>query len=111
MSLKPGQFLILVKNGIVIQSFNDREAAKVFRGDVSRKLPREIQESAREKLALLDAITRIEDFWAFPSLHAEKLKGTRKGQWSIRINKQWRICFLWNAEKSTANGVEIVDYH
>lgn len=88
-----------------------REAEKIFRGEVSRKLPRDIQESAREKLVLLDAITRIEDLWAFPSLRAEKLGGDRKGQWSVRINKQWRICFRWNADKILVTAVEITDYH
>jgi proteic killer suppression protein len=95
----------------MIESFSDREAAKIFRGEVSRKLPRDIQDGAREKLALLDAMVRIEDLWAFPSLHAEKLSGDRKGQWSVRINKQWRICFVWNAEKIIVTAVEITDYH
>ncbi|MBE7494617.1 MAG: type II toxin-antitoxin system RelE/ParE family toxin [Verrucomicrobiaceae bacterium] len=95
----------------MIESFADREAEKFFRGEVSRKLPREIQESAREKLALLDAMVRMEDLWAFPSLRAEKLSGKRKGQWSVRINKQWRICFLWNADKILVTAVEITDYH
>jgi len=95
----------------MIEGFSDREAAKIFRGEVSWKLPREIQEGAREKLALLDAMARIEDLWAFPSLHAEKLSGNRKGQWSIRINKQWRICFIWKAETAVVTAVEITDYH
>ena len=95
----------------MIESFTDREAEKIFRGEVSRKLPRDIQESAREKLALLDAMVRIEDLWAFPSLRAEKLSGSLKGQWIVRINTQWRICFLWNAEKITVTAVEITDYH
>ncbi|HCN78152.1 MAG TPA: plasmid maintenance system killer [Verrucomicrobiales bacterium] len=95
----------------MILSFADREAEKIFRGQVSRKLPREIQDSAREKLMLLDAMVRIEDLWAFPSLRIEKLQGKRAGQWSIRINKQWRICFFWDGEKVTVTGVEITDYH
>lgn len=95
----------------MIESFADREAEKIFRGEVSRKLPRNIQESAREKLAVLDAMARIEDLWAFPALRAEKLSGDRKGQWSVRINKQWRICFCWTADKILVTAVEITDYH
>lgn len=56
-------------------------------------------------------MVRIEDLWAFPSLRVEKLSGKRKGQWSVRINKHWRICFLWNADKILVTAVEITDYH
>lgn len=95
----------------MIAAFADREAEKIFRGEISRKLPREMQDRAREKLLLLDAMTRIEDLWAFPSLRLEKLSGNRKGQWSIRINQQWRICFAWDADQVIVTAVEITDYH
>ncbi len=95
----------------MIASFAQREAEKIFRGEVSRKLPRDMQDSARAKLMILHAMVKIDDLWAFPSLRAEKLSGKRKGQWSIRINNQWRICFKWDAKQIIVTAVEITDYH
>jgi len=95
----------------VIESIKDKETAKVFAGQPCKRLPPDIQESAREKMLIIGTITRIDDLWAIPSLRAEKLSGDRKGQWSIRINKQWRICFDWDQEAQAASNLEITDYH
>lgn len=93
----------------MIKSFASRETEKVFNREHSRKLPRDIQTHALMRLMQIDAATRIEDLRLPPSNHLEPLKGDRKGQWSIRINDQWRICF--RLEGSEAFDVEIVDYH
>jgi toxin HigB-1 len=96
----------------MIGSIRDRNTLKVWNTEPCRKLPEDIQEPAREKMLIIHAMTRCpEDLWAIPSLKAEKLSGGRKGQWSIRINKQWRICFFWNQETQIATQVEITDYH
>jgi len=93
----------------MIKSFVCRETEKVFNRDYSRKLPRDIQPRALMRLMQIDAATRIEDLRLPPSNRLESLKHDRKGQWSIRINDQWRICFRF--EVSAAFDVEIVDYH
>jgi proteic killer suppression protein len=93
----------------MIRSFADKETQKLFNRQFSRKLPTEIQHTARYKLEILDASERLDDLRIPPSNRLEKLTGDRAGQYSIRINKQWRICFEWRD-----NGpykVEIVDYH
>jgi proteic killer suppression protein len=93
----------------MIKSFADKEAAKLFGRQFSRKLPPDIQQRARFKLEILDAAETISDLQIPPSNRLEKLSGNRQGQYSIRINDQWRICFSW--QKGNAYGVEIVDYH
>jgi toxin HigB-1 len=95
----------------VISNFADKETEKVFRRIFSKKLPHDIQPSAYSKLLILNALTDINDLLRRPGLHLEKLKGNRKAQWSIRINKQWRICFHWNESTHEAVDVEIADYH
>jgi len=93
----------------MIKSFRCRETEKIFHREHSRKFSLNIQQWAFMKLNAVDAAIKIEDLRLPPSNHLEALKGKRQGQWSIRINDQWRICFVWhngNAEK-----VEIVDYH
>ena len=75
----------------------------------SRKLPPDLQQVAVRKLRMLDAAVTLEDLTIPPANRLEKLKGDRKGQWSIRINDQWRICFVWR--EANAYDVEIVDYH
>jgi len=96
----------------MIKSFADKETAKVAAGEISKKLPRDIQEPARDKLRILDATVKIESLWAMPSLNAEKLRGAGvDNAWSIRINKQWRIVSLWDAATSSADNVRIADYH
>ena len=93
----------------MIESFASKETEKIFQGEVSRKLPPDIQRTARRKLLFLDAAEDLQDMQAVPGNRFEKLKGDRAGQYSIRINDQWRICFEWAGNK--AQNVEIVDYH
>ena len=93
----------------MILSFASREAERIFKGQVSRKLPHDIQKTARRKLLYLHDAEDIRDLLAPPGNRLEKLRGDRQGQYSIRINDQWRICFRW--ESNRAFDVEIVDYH
>jgi proteic killer suppression protein len=93
----------------VIEHFADIETEKIFRGIASRKLPRDIQKTARRKLLYLHDAENLQDLLAPPGNRLEKLHGNRAGQHSIRINEQWRICFKW--EQGRAREVEIVDYH
>ena len=93
----------------MICSFKDREAEKIFRREFSRKLPSDIQQIALRKLRMLNNVQTLQDLRSPLANRLEALHGDRAGQYSIRINQQWRICFVW------ANGdvldVEIVDYH
>ena len=93
----------------MIKSFFDKETEKIFNRSFSGKLPQNIQNIARKKLVILDAVTMIDDLIAPPGNRLESLKGNRKGQCSIRINDQWRICFKW--KDGDAYDVEITDYH
>ncbi len=93
----------------MIRGFADKETAKVWNEERSRKLPPDIQDTALRKLQLLAAAERTEDLLIPPGNRLEQLKGNRKGQWSIRINGQWRICFRWR--EGHAENVEICDYH
>jgi toxin HigB-1 len=93
----------------VIESFSSKETEKIYLGEISTKLPVEIQRTARRKLLYLDEAENLQDIQAVPGNRLEKLKGDRAGQYSIRINDQWRICFEWVANK--AKYVEIIDYH
>lgn len=93
----------------MIKSFADKATVAVFAGEQVRQLPPEIQQTARRKLKLLDAATSLDAFRVPYGNRLEALKRDRKGQHSIRINDQWRICFRW--ERDGAAVVEIVDYH
>jgi proteic killer suppression protein len=93
----------------VIRRWKDVEARKIFDLERSRKLPFDIQRVALRKLRMLDAATSLTDLKVPPANHLEKLSRDRQGQWSIRINDQWRICFAW--EDESAHEVEIADYH
>ncbi len=93
----------------VIESFADAETQKIFYGAASKKLPRDIQKTARRKLLYLHDAEDLQDLLAPPGNRLEKLHGDREGQYSIRINDQWRICFKW--DKGQVREVEIVDYH
>ena len=93
----------------MIKSFRCKETERLFHREITRRLPSEILEAARMKLEMLDAAEVIEDLRVPPSNHLEKLSGKRSGQHSIRINRQWRICFRW--QSGSAHEVEIVDYH
>ena len=93
----------------VIRVFACQETKKIFQGTVSLKLPLDIQTTARRKLTYLDSANSLTDLHAPRGNRLEALKGKRKGQYSIRINDQWRICFEWRSGDATK--VEIVDYH
>jgi toxin HigB-1 len=93
----------------MIVDFRDEETATVWAGYRSRKLPPEVQAVALRKLRLLNNAQRLEDLRVPPANRLEALKGDRRGQHSIRINDQWRICFVWR--QNNAHEVEIVDYH
>ena len=93
----------------MIKSFRCRETEKIFHRQFSRKFARDIQQRAFMKLNAIDAATELGDLKLPRSNGLEALKGKRKGQWSIRINDQWRICFIWRA--GNAEQVEMVDYH
>jgi len=93
----------------VIRSFADKETERIWNGDLSRRIPNQIQALARRKLRMLNAAQRLDDLRIPPANRLEGLKGKRTGQYSIRINDQWRICFLWN--EGQCDEVEIVDYH
>ena len=93
----------------MIQSFKCKETEKIFQGLISRKFPADIQVRAFNKLAAIHASLTLQDLKSPPSNHLEQLKGKRSGQYSIRINDKYRICFTWS--ESYADEVEIVDYH
>jgi len=93
----------------MITGFKDRETEKIWEGSTSRRLPQDIQEVARRKLRMLNNAHCLDDLRIPPANRLEALKGKRKGQHSIRINDQWRICFVWS--EVNAHNVEIVDYH
>lgn len=97
----------------MIKSFRDKGTEDLFNGDNTRAArrvcPEQIQHVARRKLILLNAATLLKDLTSPPSNRLESLKGDRQGQYSIRINEQYRICFVWTGQD--AEDVEIVDYH
>jgi proteic killer suppression protein len=93
----------------MIRSIRDRETQKIWTGEVSRRLPRDIQDLALRKLRLINAASRLDDLKIPPGNRLEALSGDRRGQHSIRINQQWRICFRWI--DGEAEDVEVCDYH
>lgn len=93
----------------MIGNFKCKETAKIWHGTVSTQLPRDIQEIARRKLRMLNNAKCLQDLKIPPNNRLEALKGDRKGQHSIRINRQWRICFQWT--QGYVYDVEMVDYH
>lgn len=93
----------------MIKSFADKLTAAVYSGLEVRRMAKPLQKAARRKLIMLDAASSLDTLRATPGNRLEMLKGDRKGQHSIRINDQWRVCFRWEA--GHAWGVEIVDYH
>ena len=93
----------------MIKTFKCKETKKIFHREWSRKFSHNIQKGATRKLWILDAATSLRDLKIPPSNRLEVLKGNRKGQHSIRINDQWRICFKWH--DGNAHSVEIIDYH
>ncbi|OQY55127.1 MAG: type II toxin-antitoxin system RelE/ParE family toxin [Candidatus Parabeggiatoa sp. nov. 2] len=93
----------------MIVTFKNTETEQLFNRRVSNKFPPNIQPRARKKLLMLDSATHLDELRIPPANRLEALKGDRKGQHSIRINDQWRICFVWKNEN--VYDVEIVDYH
>jgi proteic killer suppression protein len=93
----------------MIKSFGCKETEKIWNRVFSTRFPNDIQQKARRKLLMLDTAEALIDLQVPPSNRLEKLKGDRKGHFSIRINSQWRICFYFN--NGEASKVEIVDYH
>ncbi len=95
--------------GTVIQSFRDKDAKQLYDRRPVRRFGADVQRIALRKLRQLDAAVTLEDLRVPPGNRLERLRGDRAGEWSIRINDQWRICFRW--EGGDAHDVEIVDYH
>ncbi|MFZ6007022.1 MAG: type II toxin-antitoxin system RelE/ParE family toxin [Nitrospirota bacterium] len=93
----------------MIKSFRDNETEKVYSREGSNKLPRDIQQVALRKLRMINNAKNLNDLRIPPANRLEKLKADREGQYSIRINDQWRICFTW--QEGDAHDVEITDYH
>jgi len=93
----------------MIRAFNDKETEKIFKRFHSRRFPESMQRIAFRKLRMINRAININDLRFPPANRLEKLSGDRTGQYSIRINGQWRICFKW--QKGDADKVEIVDYH
>lgn len=93
----------------MIKSFGEKETRKIWQGRYSKRLPRDIQQLARRKLRLINNARTLTDLRLPPANRLEPLRGQRAGQHSIRINDQWRICFIWKA--GHVFDVEIVDYH
>lgn len=93
----------------VIRTFKDKETQKIFNRQRSRKLPSDIQQVALRKLRMLNRAETIQDLRVPPANRLERLKGDREGQYSIRVNDQWRLCFDW--KDGDALNVELVDYH
>ena len=93
----------------MILSFKCKETAKIFDTGYSRKFPDSILKAAIIRLAMLNRSGKLDDLKIPPSNHLEKLSGDRKGQYSIRINDKYRVCFKWR--KNNAYDVEMVDYH
>jgi len=94
---------------MMIVSFKDKETEKVFKREHSKKIPQAVQATAHRKLVMLHGAAYLEDLNSPPGNRLELLKGDRKGQHSIRINDQYRMCFVW--AEGNAHEVEIVDYH
>ncbi len=94
---------------MAIKSFADEDTERVFAGRKPKRLPHQILDRAEAKLVVLDSASTVEELGMPPGNRLERLKGDRAGQWSIRINQQYRICFAW--EGGDAYDVEIADYH
>jgi toxin HigB-1 len=93
----------------MIRSFADKETERVWNGFASRRLPLEVQDAGLRKLRILNRVRSVEELRTPPGNRLERLHGDRAGQWLIRINGQWRICFNW--AEGEATDVEIADYH
>ncbi len=97
-------------NTVVIKSFADADTEEFWRtGKSQRKPPANLRRAALRKLLMIDNAAKLEDLWMLPANRLERLRGDRAGQHSIRINDQFRICFVW--KQGDAHDVEITDYH
>ncbi len=93
----------------MIKSFANKDTERVFSGRKPKKIPQQILDRAEAKLVILDSVAEVEELRTPPGNRLEHLGGDRAGQWSVRINQRYRICFNW--EDGDAYDVEIVDYH
>ncbi len=93
----------------MIKTFRDKETEQLFLRHFSRRFPPNLHRAAWKKLAMLDAAEQLDDLRVPPGNRLEKLSGNRAGEYSLRINDQWRICFRWR--EGNASDVEITDYH
>ena len=93
----------------MIGSFRNKETQRLWLRRYSRRVPPELHRAAWRKLAMLDAAERLNDLRLPPGNRLERLTGDREGEYSIRINEQWRVCFQWH--EGNAHAVEITDYH
>ena len=93
----------------MIRSFRDRDTERLFHREPVRKWGHEVQRVGLRKLRMLDAAMSLDDLRVPPGNRLEKLHGDRAGQWSVRVNDQWRLCFKWRDGEATV--VELVDYH
>lgn len=93
----------------MIRSFREKATERLFRREPVRKWGPDVQRAGLRKLRMLDAATQLHDLKSPPANRLEKLSGDRAGQWSIRVNDQWRVCFQW--QNGEALAVELVDYH
>jgi len=100
---------LVTRKETMLKSFGDKETQKIWEGFRSKKLPNEIQDIARRKLRMLNNSQDIQDLRIPPSNRLERLRGKLKNYYSIRINKQWRIIFIW--DNGNAFETEIIDYH
>jgi toxin HigB-1 len=96
---------------LAIGSFRDARTKAVFDGEVPRGISVELARRALRKLRILDQARSLQDVRSPPGNRLEGLRGDRSGQHSIRVNDQYRICFVWDGETATAHAVELVDYH
>ncbi len=94
---------------LVIESFKNKETRKIWEEIYSKRFPKDIQRIGLRKLIMIHRAKDVIDLRVPPGNHLEQLTGNRKGQYSIRINNQWRICFHWSS--GSASDVEITDYH
>ena len=94
---------------VVLRSFADKDTERVWRRERSRHLDQNTQRAALRKLLILDAADSLDDARVPPGNRLEKLRGDRAGQYSVRVNQQWRICFRWTP--AGPENLEIVDYH
>jgi proteic killer suppression protein len=101
---------MVLSNGytIMIESFKCKETKKIWNKRRSKKFPQNIQQRVLEKMQRIDSAEKLEDFYFPPSNHFEALTGNRKGQYSIRVNHQWRLCFNFN---ENIQNLELIDYH